>query len=114
MFQINPSTTKCGSLEDTGTAAIIARTMNTTIELLAKCQASGLYLVNGRNLTYSQLIDLHHHLGLSLENIDFSNAVSYSTLSIRALHAAARIRNAAENIISDSNRKVLQQSSSSF
>jgi hypothetical protein len=30
------------------------------------------------------------------------------------LHAAARIRNAAENIISGSNRKVLQQSSSSF
>jgi hypothetical protein len=53
-------------------------------------------------------------LGLSLWNIDFSNAVSYSTLSIRALHAAARIRNAAENIISGSNRKVLQQSSSSF
>jgi len=114
MFQINPSKTKCGSLADTGTADIIARTMNTTIELLAKCQASGLYLVNGRNFTYSQLIDLHHHLGLSLENIDFSNAVSYSTLSIRALHAAARIRNAAENIISGSNYKVHLQLSSSF
>jgi len=114
MFQMSPNTTKCGSLADTGVAATTARTMNITMELLAKCQASGLYLVNGRNLTYSQLIDLHHHLGLSLWNIDFSNAVSYSTLSIRALHAAARIRKAAENIISDSNRKVLQQSSSSF
>lgn len=92
-------TTKYGSLCDTGTLNTSANTMHTTIELLAKCQASGLYLVNGRNLTYSQLIDLHHHLGFSLWKIDFSKAVSYSTLSIRALNIAARIINTAETSI---------------
>ena len=100
MFHISPITIKCGSLCDTGTLNVSANTMHTTIELLAKCQASGLYLVRGRNLTYSQLIDLHHHLGLSPLNIDFSKAVSYSTLSMRALNIAARITNTADvNII---------------